>query len=145
MRDPLLRSLPWLGVLLATGAPADAGQRSRRHAQPAQLVLRRAAPALPAPVLVSVARKDRARIAGSYRSAALGPIAIDAGDGGRTFVRVNRGERVSRFALPGGVFYAPMLDLWIGFTGPLDAPALQVRSVFHAADARRLAAPAGTP
>ncbi|MDP1534699.1 MAG: hypothetical protein Q8L92_14085, partial [Rubrivivax sp.] len=61
----------------------------------------------------------------------------------KLFLRVNGGDRVSLFAVPDGVFYAPMLDLWLGFTGAADAATLHIRSVFHVADATRLPAPAG--
>ena len=56
---------------------------------------------------------------------------------------MNGGERVSVFPLPDGEFYAPMLDLWLGFTGPVEAPTLHLRSVFDVAEATRLNAPAG--
>jgi hypothetical protein len=106
----------------------------------------RAATAEPVVVPVRVPRAERARWAGSYRSAAFGTVVVDVNESGRAFVRVNRGERVSLFPVPGGVFYAPMLDLTLGFTGtPADA-TLHLRSVFRMADARRSsAAPSGNP
>ena len=95
------------------------------------------------PVLSPILKADRSRFAGAYQSAAIGRLAIDVDDGGRSFLRVNGGERVSLFALPEGVFYAPMLDLWLGFTGAPAAPTLHIRSVFHMAEARRRQALAG--
>jgi CubicO group peptidase (beta-lactamase class C family) len=102
----------------------------------------RAADANDAPVLNVVSRDARARIAGAYRSSALGLLAIDV-QGRRPFLRLNGGERVSLFPLPEGAFYAPVLDLWLGFTGAADDPTMQIRSVFHVAEAKRVAAPAG--
>ena len=99
----------------------------------------------PAPVLNPVSKADRSRIAGTYESAALGRLLIDVAADGSSFLRVNNGERVSLFALPEGVFYAPMLDLWLGFTGTAAAPTLHLRSVFHMAEARRVPAPAAAP
>jgi CubicO group peptidase (beta-lactamase class C family) len=87
-------------------------------------------------------KAERERFAGIYRSPSLGLFAIDVRDG-RAFVRANDGDRVSIFALPDGVFYVPMLDLWLGFTGTPDAPTLQIRSVFHVAEAVRQTASAG--
>lgn len=102
----------------------------------------RAPAAEAAPELLRWRRAERARFAGSYRASALGSFVIDVQDG-RAFVRANDGERLSMFALPGGVFYVPMLDLWLGFTGTAEAPTLQIRSVFHVAEAQRLTASAG--
>ena len=51
---------------------------------------RRAAPE-PAPVLTLFKKEERARIAGTWRSAVLGKVLIDV-QGGRPFVRVNGGE-----------------------------------------------------
>lgn len=101
-------------------------------------------PAAPEPtqVLTVFKRQDRVRIAGTWRSAALGQVVIDV-QNGRPFVRVNGGERVSVFPLPDGELYAPMLDLWLGFTGPMDAPVLHLRSVFDAAEATRPNPPDG--
>ena len=96
----------------------------------------------PALELLRWRKPERARFAGRYRSPELGSFAIDVHDG-RAFVRANGGERVSMYALPDGVFYVPMLDLWLGFSGTQDAPTLQVRSVFHVAEAVRLTAHAG--
>ena len=90
-----------------------------------------------APTLIRWPQDERARIAGSYRSPSLGTFTIDVNEG-RPFLRANGGDRVSMFPLPDGVFYAPMLDLWLGFTGTREAPVLQIRSVFHAAQAVRL-------
>ncbi|MDP3085078.1 MAG: serine hydrolase domain-containing protein [Rubrivivax sp.] len=95
-----------------------------------------------APVLNTVKKGDRARYAGRYRAPELGLLNIDQQDS-KLFLRVNGGDRVSLFAVPDGVFYAPMLDLWLGFTGAADAATLHIRSVFHVADATRLPAPAG--
>jgi CubicO group peptidase (beta-lactamase class C family) len=89
-----------------------------------------------APTLLRWRPEERARFAGTYRSPALGRLVIDVQDR-RPFLRVNGGERVSLFAVPGGAFYAPMLDLWLGFTGTAEAPVLQIRSVFHVAEAAR--------
>ena len=91
----------------------------------------------PAPVLNPIAKTDRSRIAGLYISPTLGRLLVDVDADGRTFLRVNAGERVSLFALPDGVFYAPMLELWLGFTGRADDPTLHLRSVFLMAEARR--------
>jgi len=96
----------------------------------------------PSPVLNPIAKADRSGIAGLYESPTLGRLQIDVTADGRSFLRVNDGERVSLFALTEGVFYAPMLELWLGFTGPTEAPTLHLRSVFHVAEARRLPAPA---
>ncbi len=96
-----------------------------------------------APVLTAAPKAERARWAGTYVSATTGRLIIDVTADGRSFLRVNDGERVSLFALPEGVFYAPMLDLWLGFTGLPDGPTLHIRSVFHVAEARRQAAPGG--
>jgi hypothetical protein len=62
--------------------------------------------------------------------------------GGRLFVQVGQGQRVSVFQVTRQVFYAPMLDLWLAFSGTADAPTLHIRSVFHVDDARRLPGPA---
>jgi CubicO group peptidase (beta-lactamase class C family) len=98
-----------------------------------------------APTLTQFEREERARIAGTWHSAVLGRVLIDV-QGGRAFVRVNGGERVSLFPLPDGEFYAPMLDLWLGFSGPIEEPTLHLRSVFDVAEATRLNEPAsGTP
>lgn len=102
---------------------------------------RRAAPET-APVLTLFKKEGWAGIAGTWRSAVLGQVLIDM-QGSRPFVRVNGGERVSLFPLPDGEFYAPMLDLWLGFTGPMEAPTLHLRSVFDAADATRIDAATG--
>jgi len=102
----------------------------------------RAATPESAPALTRISRDDRQRIAGDYRSATLGLLVIDVQDR-RPFLRLNGGERVSLFPVPDGVFYAPMLDLWLGFTGAADDPTMQIRSVFHVAEAKRVAAPAG--
>lgn len=96
---------------------------------------------MPAPLRIAAA--DRARWAGRYVHATFGTLTIDAA-GGRLFLRVGDGERVSLFAADAAVFYAPMLDLWLAFSGTPDQPTLHLRSVFLAADAKRLAAPAGT-
>jgi len=93
------------------------------------------------PVLSPILKADRSRFAGAYQSAAIGLLVIDVDGDCRSFLRVNGGERVSLFALPEGVFYAPMLELWLGFTGAPAAPTLHLRSVFHMAEARRLQAP----
>ena len=49
----------------------------------------------------------------------------------------------SVFPLPDGEFYAPMFDLWLGFTGSVETPTLHLRSVFEVAQATRIDAPAG--
>lgn len=90
-----------------------------------------------APTLLRWGKDDRVRLAGSYRNPNLGTFTIDVQEG-RPFLRANGGDRVSLFPLPEGVFYAPMLDLWLGFTGTPEAPVLQIRSVFHGAQAVRL-------
>lgn len=90
-----------------------------------------------APTLLRWSKQQRSSLAGSYRSPNLGTFTLDVQEG-RPFLRVNGGDRVSVFPLPEGVFYAPMLDLWLGFTGTHEAPMLQIRSVFHVAQAVRL-------
>jgi CubicO group peptidase (beta-lactamase class C family) len=90
-----------------------------------------------APALLRWGKDERVRLAGSYRSPNLGTFTIDVQEG-RPLLRANGGERVSLFPLPEGVFYAPLLDLWLGFTGRHEAPVLQIRSVFHVAQAVRL-------
>jgi len=97
------------------------------------------------PVLTAIPKAERARWAGTFESASTGRLVIDVTADGRTFLRVNSGQRVALFALPEGVFYAPMLDLWLGFTGRHERPTLHIRSVFHMAEARRQAAPGGLP
>lgn len=94
-----------------------------------------------------IPRGERPRWAGTYRSSSLGDIAIaiEFGADGRAAARVGRGERVSLFHTAGGVFYAPLLDLWFGFTGTPAEPTLHLRSVFHVAEARRADARAGLP
>lgn len=69
----------------------------------------------PAPVLTVFKKEERARIAGTWRIAVVGQVLLDV-QGDRPFVRMNGGERVSLFPLPDGDFYAPLLDLWLGFT-----------------------------
>jgi CubicO group peptidase (beta-lactamase class C family) len=96
-----------------------------------------------APEPVRVEQAELPRRAGRYAHPALGPIVLDVVDE-RAFVRVGAGERVSVFQVTRQVFYVPMLDLWLAFSGPPEAGTLHVRSVFHIADARRQPAPAGT-
>ena len=96
------------------------------------------------PVLRVIPKAERGGWAGTYESVSIGRLAIDVAANGRSVLRVNDGERVSLFALPEGVFYAPMLDLWLGFTGAADDPTLHIRSVFHVAQARRLPVSGGT-
>lgn len=83
---------------------------------------------------------DLARWAGAYQPAVLARMQLDAGDD-RLFLQVGQGQRVSVFQVTRQVFYAPMLDLWLAFSGTADAPTLHIRSVFHVDDARRLPGP----
>ena len=96
------------------------------------------------PVLTAIPKAERTRWAGVYESVSIGRLAIDVAANGHSVLRVNGGERVSLIALPAGVFYAPMLELWLGFTGAADDPTLHIRSVFHVAQARRLSVSGGT-
>lgn len=91
---------------------------------------------------LAVPRAELPRWTGRYRSPTLGEVAL-ALDGTRLVVRVGDGEPATAFALPGGVRYAPTLDLWLAFGGTPQAPALHLRTVFHEAEARRADAPAG--
>lgn len=99
----------------------------------------------PTPEPVTPARvnsKTLAQWAGVYSSPALGRLVISS-QGGRALMRVGRGELISIFPVPGGVFYAPMLDLWLAFTGTPAAATLHLRSVFHTTEARREGAATG--
>ncbi|MFP5379461.1 MAG: serine hydrolase domain-containing protein [Vicinamibacteria bacterium] len=79
---------------------------------------------------------DRARLSGVYEAQGLGPLRLDLGPEGGT-MQVGEGDRASLFDVPGGVLYAPTLDLRLRFSGTLAAPVLHVQSVFGAADAAR--------
>jgi CubicO group peptidase (beta-lactamase class C family) len=96
-----------------------------------------------APDLVPIAKGALARWAGPYVAPALGPLTL-AVDGEHAIVRVGGGEPSSAFQVTRSVFYVPMLDLWLAFSGPPASPTLHIRSIFHVADAKRQAAPAGT-
>lgn len=89
-----------------------------------------------------VLNKDLPQWAGRYQSAGLGPLTLDS-QGGQAFVKVGAGALVSIYPAGGGVFYAPMLDLWLAFSGTPEEPTLHLRSVFDTADAKRLGARGG--
>ena len=91
------------------------------------------------PDLALVPRADLARWAGRYKPGALAPMRLDVREG-RAYLQVGQGQRVSVFQVTPQVFYAPMLDLWLAFSGTADAPTLHIRSVFHVDEARRLPA-----
>jgi hypothetical protein len=94
-----------------------------------------------APDPARIASAELARWAGRYQPGTLDTVRLDV-HGGRLFVQVGQGQRVSVFQVTRQVFYAPMLDLWLAFSGTADAPTLHIRSVFHVDDARRLPGPA---
>lgn len=98
----------------------------------------------PEPVLqpLRVLNKDLPQWAGRYDAPGLGPLAISS-QGEQAFMRVGSGDLVSIYPAGGGVFYAPMLDLWLAFSGTPEAPTLHLRSVFDTADAKRLGARSG--
>ncbi len=89
-----------------------------------------------------VLRKDLRRWAGRYSAPGLGTLAITTRKQ-RAFVQIGSGERASLYPAATGVFYAPTLDLWLGFSGTPEAPTLHLRSVFDIADAQRLPARGG--
>jgi CubicO group peptidase (beta-lactamase class C family) len=89
-----------------------------------------------------VLNKDIPSWAGGYSAPGLGPLAISS-QGAQAFVRVGSGGLASIYPVGGGVFYAPMLDLWLGFSGTPEEPMLHLRSVFDTADAKRLGARGG--
>jgi CubicO group peptidase (beta-lactamase class C family) len=92
------------------------------------------------PEPVRIASADLSRWAGRYQPGTLDTVRLDVQQG-RFFVQVGQGQRVSVFQVTRQVFYAPMLDLWLAFSGTADAPTLHIRSVFHVDDARRLPDP----
>jgi len=96
----------------------------------------RAPAAEPLPKPAPVKARELRNWAGRYRAPGLGEVVIDAG-GPRPTLRVAGGERASLFPVPGGVFYAPTLDLWLAFGGTPREPRLHLRSVFLTTDARR--------
>jgi len=91
---------------------------------------------------VRVLNKDLPQWAGRYQAARLGPLTLGS-QGEQASLRVGNGALVSIYPTGGGVFYAPMLDLWLGFSGTPEAPILHLRSVFDTADAKRLGARGG--
>jgi len=92
------------------------------------------------PPLRAVARAELPSLAGRWQSATLGALELSYADG-RLFLRAGRGEMASTFQVEREVFYVPTLDLWLAFSGPPATPTMHIRSVFHVAQARRLAAP----
>lgn len=88
------------------------------------------------PPLRAVTKAERPSLAGAWHSPTLGPLELSI-DAGRLLLRVGRGELASLFQAEPAVFYAPTLDLWLGFSGPPAAPTMHIRSVFHLAEARR--------
>lgn len=95
-----------------------------------------------APPLLALTRADRPALAGRWHSPTLGPVELGVGDG-RLFVRIGRGELATAFQTGRETFYVPTLDLWLAFSGTLQAPTLHLQSVYHVARARRVAAPEG--
>lgn len=79
---------------------------------------------------------DRPRLSGVYDAQGLGPLRLDLGAEGGT-VQAGDGERASLFDVPGGVLYAPTLELRLRFSGTLAAPVLHVQSVSGIAAATR--------
>lgn len=88
----------------------------------------------------AITKVDLPGLAGSWQSPTLGRLALSVDDG-RLFLRVGRGEPASVFQVARDVFYVPTLDLWLAFSGTPASPTMHIRSVFHVAEARRLAAP----
>ena len=97
----------------------------------------RAARPDPMPEPARIAAADLVRWTGHYRAASLGAMQLGVTDG-RPHLQVGQGQRVSVFQVTRQVFYAPLLDLMLAFSGPAEAPTLHLRSVFHIDDARRL-------
>ncbi len=95
--------------------------------------------AMPSPLRID--KKDFSRWVGDYAAPGVGPLALSLADG-RLLVRVGRGELASVFQVTGAVFYAPLLDLWLAFSGSPETATLHVRSIFHSTDAKRSVAPA---
>lgn len=81
-------------------------------------------------------RATRAVLSGQYEAPGFGQLELQLSPQ-HGWVRLNDGERATVFALPGGVFYAPTLDLWLRFTGTRAAPVLQLQSVFRVGEAQR--------
>lgn len=96
----------------------------------------RDSPAADAPPALQVPQADRAALSGRYEAQGLGTLELQLSPS-HGWVRVGHGERATVFAVPGGVLYAPTLDLWLRFTGTLAAPVLQFQSVFQVGEAHR--------
>lgn len=88
----------------------------------------------------AITKVDLPALAGSWQSPTLGRLTLSVDDG-RLFLRAGAGEPASVFQVARDVFYVPTLDLWLAFSGTPASPTMHIRSVFHVAEARRLAAP----
>jgi CubicO group peptidase (beta-lactamase class C family) len=88
------------------------------------------------PPALQLAAARRAALSGRYQAPGFGTLQLRLTPQ-RGWVRVGNGERATVFALPGGVFYAPTLELWLRFTGTTAAPVLYLQSVFQVGEARR--------
>ncbi|MBX3638839.1 MAG: beta-lactamase family protein, partial [Rubrivivax sp.] len=92
------------------------------------------------PPLSAITKVDLPALAGTWQSPSLGRLALLL-NGGRLFLRAGPGEPASVFQVGREVFYVPTLELWLAFSGTPASPTMHIRSVFHVAEARRLAAP----
>lgn len=96
----------------------------------------RESPVVEPPPALRLPRAERAALSGRYEAPGFGTLELQLSPQ-HGWLRVGDGERASVFAVPGGVLYAPTLDLWLRFTGTKAAPVLQLQSVFRVGEARR--------
>lgn len=96
----------------------------------------RPSPSVAPPPALRLPRAERAALSGRYQAAGFGLVELQLSPQ-HGWVRVGSGERATVFALPGGVLYAPTLDLWLRFSGTAAAPVLHLQSVFGVGEGRR--------